>query len=59
MAKVRGKAYKRGDSFTVKIPSDIDETTLKWINSQKFISPSVIEALNKIAKSVYSEIQND
>lgn len=51
MPKVRTTAYRGGDSFTVKIPSDIDPKSLKWINSHKWISPAIINLIEKEANS--------
>jgi hypothetical protein len=55
MPKARSKPYKRGDRFVVYIPEDIDEETLKYINSPKFLSPKVIELLVEKSKESYTD----
>jgi len=59
MPRTRKKNYKAGDIFTVYIPPNIDERTLKFINSQKHISPTTIEILKDKAKEVYPNYYKD
>lgn len=43
--------YKPGDMFAARIPTNIDEKTLNWINNQDNISKAVLELTRKYANN--------
>ncbi|MBO8160651.1 MAG: hypothetical protein H0Z24_03360 [Thermosipho sp. (in: Bacteria)] len=57
MPKVRTKPYNPGDRFTVKIPKDVDPILLKWLNNQKFLSPTVIQVLEAYARKTMQYLE--
>ena len=50
MAKPRSKPYKAGDKMVIYIPREIDEETLSFINTPKYVSPMVMELVKERAK---------
>lgn len=56
MPRPRSKPFKPGDKFVVYIPEDASEEALKFINSPKFISPTVMELIEKEAKRLYGSL---
>lgn len=62
MARYRSKPYRVGDKFTVQIPLEADKALIKWINNQKYLSPSVIDVLTAHALKTlptYKNKEND
>lgn len=42
--------YKKGSRFNIRIPIDVDNITLSWINAQKKISTSIFEVIELYVK---------
>lgn len=53
MPRKNEKTYKAGDRLVIYLPESSSEELVKFINSQKYISPTIIDILERYVKEIY------
>lgn len=52
------KVYKAGDRVVLYLPNDVNPLLLKYINSQRQVSPAILEIVEQKAKIIYDGFDN-